>query len=223
MIALIQLLYSFWPVLFLILLIQKARLRRRLVIFLAGWGLWAAFGLALFFSGSPSLGLIGEPANSLLFAVSGLLAAGILAAPTLLQNLRMRRALRNAQRIDDLRRLPPAEFEALIAAYFNQYGHKATHTGRSGDHGIDLLIQSRQGEKWIVQCKRWRGSVGEPLVRELFGAMHHAGAQHAFLITTGTITPQARMWAKDKPLSLYDGRSLVRLLRRLHKKQTLKH
>ncbi len=223
MIALIQLLYSLWPCLFLLVLIPQASFRSRVILYLSGWVLWAVFGMALLFSARPPLGLINEPVNSLLFAASGLLAAAILAAPPLLRRLREQHALKNAQRIDDLRRLSPEQFEALVAAYFNQYGHRALQTGRSGDHGIDLVVQSRQGEKWIVQCKRWRGSAGEPLVRELFGAMHHAGAQRAFLMTTGTITPQARLWAKDKPLSLYDGESLVRLFRRLHKKRTLKH
>jgi hypothetical protein len=78
-----------------------------------------------------------------------------------------------------------------------------------GDHGIDLNVE-RQDERAIVQCKHWPGrAVGEPVLRDLYGTLHHVAAQSAYLVTTGSATPAARDWAKDKPIHLWDWRYLV--------------
>jgi restriction system protein len=74
---------------------------------------------------------------------------------------------------------------------------------------VDVVVTTPTGNRWVVQCKRWRGQVGEPLVRDFFGVVHHERAAHGFLITTGSFTPQARAWAEGKPLSLWDGEELV--------------
>jgi restriction system protein len=55
--------------------------------------------------------------------------------------------------------------------------------------------------------------VGEPVVRDLYGTLLHTEAQRAYLFTTGSITRQAFEWAEGKPIVLYDGESLVRLIR----------
>lgn len=68
----------------------------------------------------------------------------------------------------------------------------------------------------MVQCKRWKGKVGEPVVRDFFGAMQHENAAEGAIITTGTFTPQARQWAKGKPIRLYDGDEFLKVL---HKAQ----
>jgi hypothetical protein len=78
-----------------------------------------------------------------------------------------------------------------------------------GDHGIDLNVE-RQDERAIVQCKHWPGrAVGEPVLRDLYGTLHHVAAQSAYLVTTGSATPAAREWAKDKPIHLWDWRYLI--------------
>jgi restriction endonuclease Mrr len=50
--------------------------------------------------------------------------------------------------------------------------------------------------------------------------MLHEGAQRAYLITTGGITKQAVEWAEGKPIILYDGEGLVKLIRRAKKKSS---
>jgi hypothetical protein len=40
--------------------------------------------------------------------------------------------------------------------------------------------------------------------------MIHAGATHAFLITTAGFTTEARRWAIGKPITLIDGPQLVK-------------
>ncbi len=114
---------------------------------------------------------------------------------------------------EDLLKLSPRQFEELVAALFRAFGYKVRLKGRQGDHGVDLLVLASDGRKAVVQCKRWRKPVGEPVVRDLYGTMYHEKADRAFLFAVGGFTDQAREWAQGKPISLYDGADLLRLWR----------
>jgi restriction system protein len=103
----------------------------------------------------------------------------------------------------------------MVAELYRSLGHQAKRTGSTGDHGVDVVVQARNGEKWIVQCKRWRGSVGEPVIRDFYGVLHHEKADHGAVITTGTFTPQAREWARGKLLHLYDGGEFLTIWERV--------
>ncbi|MCB0184952.1 MAG: restriction endonuclease, partial [Caldilineaceae bacterium] len=63
----------------------------------------------------------------------------------------------------------------------------------------DILVTDPDGYDAVVQCKRYRGTVGSPTVRELYGTMVHSGVTRAFLVTSGTISDDACKWAADKP------------------------
>jgi restriction system protein len=101
--------------------------------------------------------------------------------------------------------LTPDAFEDWCATNMRAAGYEVRRTGGQGDHGVDLLVD-RDGASAVVQCKRYAGrrSVGEPQVRDLYGAMHHSAAQTAILITAGWFTAQATEWAKGKPIELWD-------------------
>jgi len=112
---------------------------------------------------------------------------------------------RTASTQAELRVLSPDDFEEWSAKRLRDRGYTVRRTGRQGDHGVDL-IATKSGLDSVVQCKRYAGkrSVGEPEVRDLFGVMHHHAAREAILITAGWFTPQAREWAKGKPIQLWD-------------------
>lgn len=117
--------------------------------------------------------------------------------------------------VNDLYALQPGEFEEYVGAVFRHKGYRARVTGRSGDHGVDVALQHPDGRRAIVQCKRYQNTVGEETVRELYGTLIHEGAAHAFLVTTAEISPPAREWAADKPITLIDGETLAQLSKRL--------
>jgi restriction system protein len=204
-----------WP---LVLLGAVARGRRRARWGLAalGWLLMLAAGLG-YWLGETGTGswLIPEPWNTLLFWGAG---AGLFGAPLGRQawaRWRIWAKARAAGRVEDLRRLTPREFEALVVAYYEALGHKARHSGGSGDHGMDVVVETAEGEKWIVQCKRWRGTVGEPAVRDLYGVMHHEEAARGVIVTTGRFSEQARDWVVGKPIELVEGEEFMRRLKRV--------
>lgn len=69
------------------------------------------------------------------------------------------------------------------------------------------------GRKTVVQCKRWRtAQVGVSLIRELFGVVVAEKAQRGVFVTSGTFTPDAVAFARDKPLELVDGPALAKLV-----------
>lgn len=113
--------------------------------------------------------------------------------------------------LDDLLALSPSEFEAWVQQLFRSRGYFTQNTPDSGDHGVDLWVVSPQGERAIVQCKRYRGAVGEAAVRDLYGVMQHEAAPRGFLVTTGSISAAAGRWAQGKPIELIDGPRLALL------------
>ena len=116
-----------------------------------------------------------------------------------------------ARTLEQLLALSPSEFEEWTGVLFERHGYRVHNTPDTADHGIDLMVTSPRGERAVVQCKRYRGTVGEPVVRDLYGTVLHVGADLGFLVTTGRISRAARIWAQGKPLELIDGQRLVRL------------
>lgn len=106
------------------------------------------------------------------------------------------------------------EFERITAAVYRQKGFHVTETGGGGsDGGIDLILTGN-GQRTLVQCKKWRGfKVGVKPVRELYGVMIAEGAQRGILMTSGIFTNDALRWAEGKPLELIDGAQCAGMLR----------
>jgi Holliday junction resolvasome RuvABC ATP-dependent DNA helicase subunit len=114
----------------------------------------------------------------------------------------------NVALADRLRAMSGVEFEHFIAEMFRQRGYSVELTASSGDHGIDVLLK-KEGRTGAVQCKRWIGAVGEPVVRDFLGAMIGAGVTEGFITTTSTFTDQAWSFAGSHSIKLLDLDSLV--------------
>jgi restriction system protein len=110
----------------------------------------------------------------------------------------------------ELAALTPTEFEQWCAHRLRTLGYRVRHVGGQSDHGIDLFAE-KDGELVVVQCKRFTGkrTVGEPHLRDLFGAMHAEGASRAIVITAGYFTDEARTWARGKPIELWDANRIL--------------
>jgi len=148
--------------------------------------------------------------NTYLFFFTGVFLFGWLVIKGMRERQFLHRTADEATSPRDLLDVSPTQFEKMVVELYNLHGYKAEQTGAIGDHGVDVIVHSPKGEKWIVQCKRWRGSVGEPVVRDFFGTLHHEKADRGVLVTTGTFTRQAQDWAKGKPLMLIDGEEFLK-------------
>lgn len=228
--SLFSVLYLIWPL--TVLFGLRVLFRREIAFFdrvkfsirrvFLGWLVWAAFMIMLWVKEGKPVSPIPEPMDTILFFGLGLVTGGITIAFWVNQWRNRRIRLEDAQTLSDLMAMTPQDFEAYIAALFEAYGHDAHVTGGNGDHGVDVWVTTDQESRWIVQCKRYSGSVGEPVVRDLYGTLLHAEAQRAYLFTTGSITKQAYDWIGEKPIVLYDGEGLVRLIRTTRNAKTKK-
>jgi restriction system protein len=123
---------------------------------------------------------------------------------------------------DEIRRLielPRAEFESLVANLYRALGHQAMRTNAKESQAAHVLVKAANGQKWIVQCRQWRGAVGETVVREFLALMEHEQAAQGAIITTAKFTPRARDRVKGKPLHLYDGDEFVRAVQRIQSRK----
>jgi restriction system protein len=123
---------------------------------------------------------------------------------------------------DEIRRLiemPRGEFEALVADLYRALGHQAVCTHVKDSNAAHVIVHALNGQKWIVQCRQWRGAVGETVVREFLALMEHEQAAQGAIITTARFTPRARDWAKGKALHLYDGDEFSQAIKRIRSRK----
>lgn len=118
--------------------------------------------------------------------------------------------------LKQMRQMDPVDFEMFTGWLYKLDGYRVRETAVTGDQGVDLLLYKGR-KKIVVQCKRYSGNVGQPVVRDLFGAMHHEQAHEAHLVTTGTISRHAEDWATGKPINLTDGHDLVAWMNRVRR------
>lgn len=113
---------------------------------------------------------------------------------------------------EQLMALTPSEFEEYVAErLFVRRGFRVINVRDTKDGGVDVLVTDSLGQKAIVQCKRYRNTVGASIVRDLYGTMIHEGAAYGYLVTNSLISEDARRWAAGKPIQLIDGYQLVEL------------
>lgn len=106
------------------------------------------------------------------------------------------------------------QFEILVGEALRQKGYRVTETGGGGaDGGVDLVL-TKNGEKFLVQCKQWRAfKVGVSVVRELYGVMAAKGAPGGFVVTSGSFTSEAKAFAHGRNITLVDGQELAKWIR----------
>jgi hypothetical protein len=222
-ISTLEIFWYLWPVMFLALFngTLKGRgslsrsssraVRGTLVI----WGMFVFIRFYLSSSGQSMKSILPES----LFWTFGLILILLTFGSSGIKLFKVRGQMKASRSVADLRSLSPTEFEQVVAETYRAMGHKVQHIGKLGDHGVDLVIRTDIGEKWIVQCKRWKGKVGEPVVRDFYGAMQHENAAHGVIVTTGTFTNQAIEWARDKSIDLVNGDGLTKFLKRAQKRR----
>ena len=116
---------------------------------------------------------------------------------------------KNLRQVDDLFDLTPVEFEKWVKRnIFEKKDWEVTETKATGDGGIDLIL-NRQDEHSIAQCKRFKKTVGEPLIRDFYGVMISEGVSKGYFVTTGLFSLSALKFAEGKPIEMIDRRVLA--------------
>ncbi|KGE18827.1 hypothetical protein PWYN_05210 [Paenibacillus wynnii] len=114
----------------------------------------------------------------------------------------------------NLLQMDPFDFEHLVCNLFSKIGLESRLTRSSRDGGVDVIAFDPRpvfGGKYVIQAKRYKNTVEVAAVRDLYGTMMNENASKG-IVTTSTYGPDARSFAKDKPIELIDGRVLLHML-----------
>ncbi len=104
----------------------------------------------------------------------------------------------SSELLDRIFKSNPSFFENLIIDLFVAMGYGASgiHTGKSGDSGIDGIInQDELGvDKIYIQAKRYASDnpVGSPEIRTFIGSLNTKRAQKGVFVTTSRFTDDAK-------------------------------
>lgn len=120
---------------------------------------------------------------------------------------------------DILQNLDPYAFEKLAQRLLRECGFSDVNvTKRSGDGGIDgtgkLRIKGIFSFNVAFQCKRYKGQVGAPAIRDFRGSLG-TNIEKGVLITTGSFTHAAKEEASSEGkrlIDLMDGEELINKL-----------
>lgn len=119
----------------------------------------------------------------------------------------------------NLASIPWEEFEHLVRELFSKIfskdGCEVQVTQASRDGGVDAIAfdpDPIRGGKFVIQAKRYNNVVPVSACRDLYGTMINEGAVKGILVTTSYYGNDARLFAKDKPITLIDGSNLVHML-----------
>lgn len=90
------------------------------------------------------------------------------------------------------------QFEEEVADVFEKNGYKTEVTQGSRDGGVDIIME-KDGLKYIVQCKRYKGHKVTPeQLRALWGVMDDNKADVAIMVATDGITDMGREFVSNK-------------------------
>lgn len=112
--------------------------------------------------------------------------------------------------------MSPRGFEHAIAFLCERDGcHGTRAAGGAGDLGADVIANTPDGRRIVIQCKRYGPTtkVGSPDLQRFGGTCYSVhgvhGAQVATVVTTSVFTKPAAQYAASHGIRLFDGAALA--------------
>lgn len=118
--------------------------------------------------------------------------------------------------LEELDKMEGYEFERFLSVLYENLGYKVAQTKLSKDQGADLVIV-KDGERIVVQAKRYSNKVGNKAIREIAAAIKHYGADRGIVVTTNVFTQSAIELAKSNDIELVDRNKLKMLIENAQK------
>lgn len=116
----------------------------------------------------------------------------------------------------DIDNMEGHDFEYFCAEVLKKNGFSRVNvTVASGDYGID--ITAWQGAtSYAIQCKRYRGTVGNKAVQEALSGKVYYGCKAAAVLTNSYFTPQAKETAQKTGVELWDRDKLAAMVKKAY-------
>lgn len=108
-------------------------------------------------------------------------------------------------------------FENYMKKLLEHMGYSSVQTtATTGDQGVDLL--ARKGmSKYAIQCKRYKNSVGNKAVQEVFSGAFFYKCDKCIVVTNSHFTASAKELAKANKVELWDRDKLKELVEKYGK------
>jgi restriction system protein len=113
--------------------------------------------------------------------------------------------------IDIVDKMNGVEFEKFLLVHFQKLGYKGQLTPATNDYGADLIL-SKDGEKIVVQAKRWTSKVGIEAIQQIIGAKQYYKASKCIVATNNYFTPNAENLASNSGVELWNRTKLLDIM-----------
>ena len=105
--------------------------------------------------------------------------------------------------------IDPFKFEEVVTSVYKDLGYQARITARSGDGGIDVILDGPNDSVVGIQVKRSKNKIKAEHIRSFAGALCLNGMTQGIFITTSTFQPAAERSAmlaqiRGIPIELVD-------------------
>ncbi len=114
--------------------------------------------------------------------------------------------------IDSINQLTGIEFEELLIAKFRSMDFTVINTPKSGDFGADIILDTKDGTRFVIQCKRFKSKVNLKAVQEVVGALPHYSGDIGIVITNSGFLSSAIKLAQSNDIELWDNIRLMKFL-----------
>lgn len=115
-------------------------------------------------------------------------------------------------------KMPGQDFEKFVEKLFRVVYKdiiiKTEPTPVTGDHGCDLVVHLKNGNKLGIQCKRYSGNVGNTAVQNIVTAQRMYGLTHTMVITNSYFTPSAMEAARSNNVQMINRDQLEVMIRK---------
>ena len=114
--------------------------------------------------------------------------------------------------VDSMNTLTGEAFERLLMQKFEELGFKVIETPRTGDFGADIIVDTKDETRFVIQCKRFKSKVNLKAVQEVVGALPHYGGDIGIVITNSDFLSSAIKLAESNDIELWDNLKLMKFL-----------
>lgn len=139
-----------------------------------------------------------------------ILAIALIVVITILQSQREKEKLRKSG-ILDIDQMDGFQFEYYLEQLFKSQNYKTEVTASRGDYGADLVLQ-KNGQKIVVQAKRYSKPVGIKAIQEVAAAKSYYNANESWVVCNNSFTKQAINMAKSTDVKLIDREKLIEMI-----------
>lgn len=104
------------------------------------------------------------------------------------------------------------DFEKMLIEKFKSLGFSAQHTATTGDFGADIIVDTNDDTRFIIQCKRFKNKVNLKAVQEVVASLKHYNGDIGIVITNNGFLSSAISLAESNGIELWDNMKLMKFL-----------